>query len=90
MTPAVIGDDGAIHGQDIECFQENENAPPAYGQHKCDAIPPDWEESTQLSGETLRMEDQQELYQRGAASGCIPIAGVSLESQPPAYQFCST
>ncbi|KAJ5573272.1 hypothetical protein N7450_010256 [Penicillium hetheringtonii] len=90
MTPAVIGDDGAIHGQDMECFQENENAPPAYGQHKCDAIPPDWEESRQLSGETLQMEDQQELYQRGAADGCIPIAGVSLESQPPAYQFCST
>ncbi|KAJ5761606.1 hypothetical protein N7533_003645 [Penicillium manginii] len=91
MTPAVIGDDGTIYGQDLQCFQEYENAPPAYGRHKCDAIPEEWAEYlNQLSVERARVASEQ-CFQPGISNvSCVPIPGVSLETEPPAYRFCST
>ncbi|KAJ5974994.1 hypothetical protein N7481_008701 [Penicillium waksmanii] len=91
MTPAVIGDDGTIYGQDLECFQSYENAPPAYGRHKCDAIPVEWfGYLNQLSAERARMSSEQCFQPAIGSVSCVPIAGVSLETEPPAYQFCST
>lgn len=91
MTPAVIRDDGTIHGQDLECFQSYENAPPAYGRHKCDAIPAEWAGYLkQLSAERAQVSSE-ECFQPGIGSvSCGSISGVSLEAEPPAYQLCST
>lgn len=92
MTPAIIGDDGTIHGQNIECFQENEDIPPAYGHHRCDAIPAEWTDYLrQLSVEEMQVSSPQQYYQPGLNTGsCIPICQGSLGHEPPAYQFCPT
>lgn len=101
MTPAVIYNDGSVHGQDLECFQTYEVAPPAYGQHKCDAIPAELTGYiNQANNQRLRVSDQLEQcdlvpsYQQVLPASnnvrCVPIAGDSMENDPPAYQFCLT
>lgn len=87
MTPAVIHDDGTIRGKDIESFMKYKYAPPAYGDHKCDAIPRDWAEYLRESN----LLGQQQYCQQGIDGGpCTHIVQGSLGDEPPAYQFCST
>jgi hypothetical protein len=38
MTPCVIGENGFIHGQDIQQLQGNDHPPPAYNDHLSDLI----------------------------------------------------
>ena len=38
MTPNVIGEDGSVHGQDIQHIQGNQSPPPAYGDRFSDLI----------------------------------------------------
>ncbi|KAL3471762.1 hypothetical protein BJX99DRAFT_262979 [Aspergillus californicus] len=77
MTPAVINEDGTIHGQDIENFKAFECAPPPYGHHLTDTVPAEWSQYMKL----LSVSSQQQ---------CTPIAQESLGSEPPTYQACCT
>lgn len=87
MTPAVIDDDGTIHGKDIESFKAYKTPPPAYGNHKRDAIPLDWAEYLRESS----LSSQQQCHQQGVDSGlCIQIVQGFLGDEPPAYRSCST
>jgi hypothetical protein len=82
MTPAVIEVDGTIHGQDIESFKEYGSAPPAYGNHKSDAIPAEWAEYLKQ----LSLSSQPECYQPETDSRpCIPIVQGSRNDEPPGY-----
>lgn len=87
MTPAVIEADRTIHGQDIESFKEYESAPPAYGDHKRDAVPAEWAGYLRQ----LSLSSQQECYQREIDSAsCIPFVQGPQSNEPPVYQFFST
>jgi hypothetical protein len=37
MSPNVVGQDSAVHGQDIQQFQRNKIPPPPYGAHVSDS-----------------------------------------------------
>jgi hypothetical protein len=38
MTPCTIGEDGFIHGREVQQLQGNDYAPPAYNDHLSDLI----------------------------------------------------
>ncbi|CAG8138386.1 unnamed protein product [Penicillium olsonii] len=88
MTPAVIASNGEIHGHYIERFKSYECAPPAYGQHKCDAIPPEWAEYLRQ----FNASSQRPHYEQGTVHdmSCIPAVQGSLDIEPPVYQFCAS
>lgn len=77
MTPAVIEEDGTIHGKYIESFKAYDCAPPAYGHHNCDAVPAEWTEYLRQSSVSSGQQSHH------TAQGAPNI-------EPPAYHFFST
>jgi hypothetical protein len=86
MTPVVIADNGAIRRQYIEGIKAYECAPPAYGHHRCDAIPPEWVEYLKQ----LRDSSHQHFYDQETEAPCGSTVQWSLDTEPPAYRFCRT